>query len=223
MKRTARRGQIKRTTSLGQRPGPFKAKRPAARPAVRPKRGSDKGTTRRDGTASLQYTAKTGTRTGSKAKLDAREAVRSALETYAQRGVFSGFGQADRPGGKTVFSFIWLHDRHMELTLEAAKEALQFDRILPGVKAGTPFAVDLKRLIARLSSDEVPDYRRVDPTRAVLTCSNRQDHLSVRIAVKTNDYEYAVNRMVNVAHELFVYLRSDWPEYLVEYFNEPEE
>ena len=162
-------------------------------------------------------------RAGSKAKLDAREAVRSALEDYAQRGVFSGFEEADGPGGKTIFRFIWLHDRHMELTLEPAKKALRFDRILPGVKAGTPFAVDLKRLIESLRSDEVPEYRRVDPARAALTCSNRQDHLSVTIAVKRDDYEYAVNRMVNVAHELFVYLRSAWPEYLMEYFNEPEE
>jgi hypothetical protein len=214
---------MERTTRLGQRPEPLKEKRPAAGCSVRAKRGSDKGPTRRDGAVSLRDTANTGARVGTKAKLDPNALVRSALENYAQRGVFSGFGQADGPGGKTVFSFIWLHDRHMELTLEPAKKALRFDRILPGVKAGTPFAVDLKRLIERLRSDEVPAYRRVDPARAALTCSNRQDHLSIRIAVKRNDYEYAVNRMVNVAHELFVYLRSAWPEHLIEYFNEPEE
>ena len=214
---------MKRTTSLGQRPGPLKEKHPAARRSVRAKRLPGKASTRRDGGVSLRDTAKTGTRVGSNAKVDPRDLVRSSLENYAQRGVFSGFGQADGPGGKTVFSFIWLHNRHMELTLEPANEALRFDRILPGVKAGTPFAVDLKQLIERLRSDEVPAYRRVDPARAALTCSNRQDHLSVRIVVKGNDYEYAVNRMVNVAHELFVYLRSAWPEYLIEYFNEPEE
>jgi hypothetical protein len=214
---------MKRTTSLGQRPGPLKEKRPAARRSVRAKRGSDQAPTGRDGDVSLRDTVKTRTRAGSEAKLDPREFVRSSLENYAQRGVFSGFGQADGLGGKTIFSFIWLHNRHMELTLEPANEALRFDRILPGVKAGTPLAVDLKRLIERLRSDEVPAYRRVDPARAALTCSIRKDHLSVRIGVKRNDYEYAVNRMINVAHELFVYLRSAWPEYLIEYFNEPEE
>jgi hypothetical protein len=214
---------MKRTTSLGQRPGPLKAKRPAARRSVRVKRASDKAPTQRDGGVSRRDTVKTGTRVGSKARLDPTELVTSSLENYAQRGVFSGFGQTDCSGGKTVFSFIWLHNRHMELTLEPANEALRFDRILPGVKAGTPLAIDLKRLIKRLRSDEVPAYRRVDAARAALTCSIRQDHLSVRIAVKKNDYEYAVNRMINVAHELFVYLRSAWPEYLIEYFDEPEE
>jgi len=214
---------MKRTTTLGQRPGPLKGKRSAARRSVRAKRGSEseKSPTRRDGGVSPHDTVKTGTRVGS--KLDTRAPVRSALEDYARRGVFSGFGEADGPGGKTVFSFIWLHNRHMELTLDPAGAALRFDRMLPGVKSGTPLAFDLKRLVDQLRSDEVPAYRRVDPVRAALTCSIRQDHLSVRIAVKKHDYEYAVNRMINVAHELFVYLRSAWPEYLIEYFNEPEE
>jgi hypothetical protein len=153
----------------------------------------------------------------------AQGAVRSALEGYAKRGVFSGFGYSEAPGGKTIYSFVWLHDRSMTLTLDPAKSALRFDRFLPGVKAGTPIAADLKRFIETLKSDEVPEYRHVDPERAALTCSNRQDHLSVTIAIKNNEYEYAVNRMVNVAHELFVYLRSAWPEYLVEHFDEPEE
>src|SRR6478752_2157537 len=102
----------------------------------------------------------------------AQDAVRAALEDYAKRGVFSGFGQTDTPRGKTVFSFVWLHDRPMELSLDPAKSELRFDRILPGVKAGTPLALDLKRLIEKLTSDEVPQYRRVDPQRAALACSN---------------------------------------------------
>jgi hypothetical protein len=149
--------------------------------------------------------------------------VRSALEDYAKRGVFSGFEEVTGQGGKTIFRFVWLHDRHMELTLEPSKKALRFDRFLPGVKPGSLFAGDLKRLLEKLTSNDMPDYRRVDPARAALSCSNRRDYLSIKIVVKKNDYQYAINRMVNVAHELFVYLRSDWPEYLAEYFNEPEE
>jgi hypothetical protein len=157
------------------------------------------------------------------AVLDPSGVVRSALEDYARRGVFSGFEEVAGQGGKTIFRFVWLHDRHMVLTLEPSKRALRYDRILPGVQPGTLFARDLKRLFEKLGSDEMPDYRRVDPARAALSCSNRRNYLSIALAVKKNDYRYAINRMVNVAHELFVYLRSDWPEYLVEHFNEPEE
>jgi hypothetical protein len=214
---------MKRTATRGQPPAPSKKKRPAAGRSVSAKRSTSKAPTRRDSAVSRSDTAKSSIRAAFKAKIDDKQVVRSALENYAKRGVFTGFTHADGPEGKVIFSFMWLHDRQMELTLVPAKKALRFERMLPGVKSGTPFALDLKRLIERLKSDEVPQYRRVDPARASLTCSNRQDHLSVSIAVKGDDYEYAVNRMVNVAHELFVYLRSDWPEYLMEYFNEPEE
>jgi hypothetical protein len=157
------------------------------------------------------------------AGFDAAEVIRSALEDYARRGVFSGFEEVGGKAGTTIFRFVWLYDRPMELTFDPSKKALRFDRFLPGVKPGTPFARDLKRLFENLRSDEMPEYRRVDPARAALSCSNRRDCLSIAIAVKKDDYQYALNKMVNVAHELFVYLRSDWPEYLVEYFNEPEE
>jgi hypothetical protein len=157
------------------------------------------------------------------AELNATVIVRAALEDYARRGVLSAFEEVAGEGGRTIFRFVWLYDRQMELTFEPAKKALRFDRFLPGVKPGTPFASDLKRLLEKLRSDKMPDYRRVDPVRAGLSCSNRRDYLSIAIVVKNNDYAYAINRMVNVAHELFVYLRSDWPEYLVEHFNEPEE
>ena len=202
MKRTARRGQTKRAADRREQTSLLKKKRPPGGRIARAKRGFPDG---------------------SKSARGAREVVRWALEDYAKRGVFSGFEEVEGPGNTTVFRFIWLHDRHMSLTLDPAKRSLRFDRLLPGVKAGDPFTADLKRLVKSLKSDGVPEYRRVDPARAALTCSNRQGHLSVAVTVKKDDYEYAVNRMVNVAHELFVYLRSAWPEYLMEYFNEPEE
>jgi hypothetical protein len=183
---------------------------------------------RRAGAAAARKSGKARTATAATGRLDtagldATVVVRSALEDYARRGVLSAFEEVAAEGGRTIFRFVWLHDRPMELTFEPAKKALRFDRFLPGVKPGTPFARDLKRLLEKLRSDEMPDYRRVDPARAALACSNRRDYLSIAIVVKKNDYPYAINRMVNVAHELFVYLRSDWPEYLVEHFNEPEE
>jgi hypothetical protein len=178
---------------------------------------------RRVAASSTRGAAKARTRTSAAADSQTRDVVRTALEDYAKRGVFSGFKETDSSEGHAVFSFVWLHDQPMELTLDASKRALRFERMLPGVKSGSEFAADLKRLIQSLRSNAVPDYRRVEPKRASLTCSNRQNHLTVAVAVKKNDYPYAVNRIVNVAHELFVYLRSAWPEYLMEYFNEPEE
>jgi hypothetical protein len=205
---------------------PALPKEKAAGPAVRAK-PTKKAPARRAGAAAreLERAPASAASTGRRdvPGLDATGVVRSGLEDYARRGVFSGFEEVAGQGGKTIFRFVWLHDRHMELTLDPPKNALRFDQLLPGVQPGTPFARDLKRLLEKLKSNEMPDYRRVDSTRAALTCSNRRDRLSIAVTVKKNDYQYAINRIVNVAHELFVYLRSDWPEYLVEHFNEPEE
>lgn len=177
----------------------------------------------RAGAAAARKVPRASGRASSTGQLDGTTVVRSALEDYAKRSVFSRFEEVAGQEGTTIFRFVWLHDRHMELTLDPAKKALRFDRFLPGVKPGTLLARDLKRLLEKLRSDEMPEYRRVDPARAALSCANRGDYLSIAMTVKTDDYQYAINRMVNVAHELFVYLRADWPEYLVEYFNEPEE
>src|SRR5690349_11878651 len=92
---------------------------------------------------------------GSQAARGARDIVRSALEDYAKRGVFSGFEEIEGPGNTTVFRFIWLHDRPMSLTLDSAKRSLRFDRLLPGAKAGDPFTVDLRRFVQSLKSDDV--------------------------------------------------------------------
>ena len=216
---------MKRAARRASRPALLKEK--AAGRAVRAK-PAETAPTERAGAAAARKVGRARAGAASKAPLDAagfhaRGVVRSALEDYARRGVFTGFEEGGGQGGQTIFRFVWLHDRHMELTFDPSKKALLFDRFLPGVKPGTPFARDLKRLFEKLRSDEMPEYRRVDPARAALSCSNRRDYLSIVIAVKKDDYQYAINRMVNVAHELFVYLRSDWPEYLVEYFNEPEE
>src|SRR5271166_6578677 len=56
------------------------------------------------------------------AGLDATGVVRSALEDYARRSVFSGFAEVAGQGGKTIFRFFWLHDQHMELTLDPSKK-----------------------------------------------------------------------------------------------------
>jgi hypothetical protein len=47
--------------------------------------------------------------------------------------------------------------------------------------------------------------------------------VSISLKVKKNQYAYAVNRIVNLVHELFVHLRNAHPDYLVEYFDVPQE
>ena len=145
--------------------------------------------------------------------------VREALQAYADRGVFRGFSEI-KPGN---FKFVWLLHRQMELAVDPAKRALRFKQLLPGVSAKSPLYADLKSFIEQRHDRALPDHRRVDRKRAEVTCLNRSGAVSITLMVKNNQYAYGVNKIVNLVHELFVYLREAHPDYLVENFDVPQE
>lgn len=145
--------------------------------------------------------------------------VRENLQAYADRGVFRGFSEIRR--GR--FSFVWLIRHQMDLSVDIPKNALQFKRLLPGVPANSTMYAELKSFIRRRHDRELPDHRRIDRTRAEASCSNRGGFISVSLKVKDNQYAYGVNRIVNLVHELFLYLRDAHPDYLAEIFDVPQE
>ena len=147
------------------------------------------------------------------------EVVCESLQGYADRGVFRGFSES-KPG---QFKFVWLLQHPMELQLDATNQELRFKQLLPGVTARSPLYAELKQFIAARHDRTLPEHRRVDRRRADVTCSNRSGFVSLTLTVKKNQYEYGVNRLVNLVHELFLHLREHHPEYLVENFNVPQE
>jgi hypothetical protein len=145
--------------------------------------------------------------------------VRDILQSYADRGVFRGFSES-QPGH---FKFVWLMQHPMELTFDVAKQELRFKQLLPGVAARSALYAELKQFIAERHDRALPEHRRIDRRRAEVTCSNRGGLVSITLLVKKNQYEYGVNRIVNLVHELFLHLREHQVEYLVENFNAPQE
>jgi hypothetical protein len=81
----------------------------------------------------------------------------------------------------------------------------------------------LKRFIQERHAGELPEHRRIDPARALLSCTNRSGFVSLSLRVKNSQYSYGVNRLVNVVHELFVHLRDCYPDYLARNFDVREE
>jgi hypothetical protein len=69
----------------------------------------------------------------------------------------------------------------------------------------------------------LPEHRRIDRRRAEISCANRGGFVSISLKVKRNEYAYGVNRIVNLAHELFLHLKDAHPEYLAENFDVPLE
>jgi len=145
--------------------------------------------------------------------------VRENLQAYADRGVFRGFSEI-RNGR---FQFVWVVDHPMELSVDTAKHELRFKRLLPNVPAKSALYTELKSFIERRHDEGLPEHRRIDRKRAEVSCANRGGYVSVSLRVKKNQYAYGVNRIVNLAHELFLHLRERRPEYLMENFDVPQE
>ncbi len=149
----------------------------------------------------------------------ALSAVRESLQAYADRGVFRGFSEIKN--GR--FQFVWTLDHRMELSVDTAKRELRFKRLLPNVPARSALYAELKSFVEGRHDEEAPEHRRIDRKRAEASCANRGGFVSVSLKVKNNQYAYGVNRIVNLAHELFLYLRERRPEYLMENFDVPQE
>jgi hypothetical protein len=149
--------------------------------------------------------------------------VRDRLQAYADRGVFRSFCEGKTKSGLPAFRFTWLAGRPLELAVDTAKNQLRFRDILPGVAARSPLYAQLKEFVAAQHDESRPEHRRVDRRRAEASCSNRSQSVTIALAVKSDQYDYATNRIVNLVHEVFVYLRDACPEYLVENFDVPQE
>ncbi len=145
--------------------------------------------------------------------------IREILQAYADRGIFRGFNEAS--GGR--FRFIWMMRHEMELKVEAEKNTLRFKNLLPGIPARSALHAELKKFIEERHDPTLPEHRRIDRRLAEASCLNRAGRVSISMRIKKNQYEYGVKRLVNLVHELFVHLRSTYPEYLVENFDVPEE
>jgi hypothetical protein len=145
--------------------------------------------------------------------------VKDALQAYADRGIFRGFSEV-KPGH---FKFVWLIQHQMELTADTGKGELRFKQLLPGIPAKSPLYSELKSFIHYRHDRDLPEHRQIDPKRAELSCANRGGVVSLSLKVKNNEYEYGVNRIVNLVHELFLHLREAHPDYLVENFDVPQE
>ena len=149
--------------------------------------------------------------------------VRKGLQAYADRGVFRGFDEVKSRNGKQAFKFVWLGNRRLEFNLDAENRILSFNKLLPNVPSKSALYSDLNRFVKSRSDRSVPKHRRVEPRYAEVTCTNRRGDVSIALKVVNNRYEYGLNRLVNLAHEIFVQLNDKYADYMSENFDLPQE
>ena len=125
--------------------------------------------------------------------------------------------------GKRNFRFVWLGSRPIEFSLDQDKRLLIFNKLLPNIPSKSILYSDLRSFVKSRNDDALPNHRRVDPRYAEVYCANRFGDVSIALRVKRNQYAYGLNKLVNLAHEIFVQLNDKYSEYMTENFDAPQE
>jgi hypothetical protein len=151
------------------------------------------------------------------------DVVRKGLQAYADRGVFRGLDEEKPRNGRRAFRFAWVGSRSLELSLDSKKHLLSFNKLLPNVPSKSKLYSDLSRFVDGRSDRRLPKHRRIDGRYAEVFCRNRRGVVSLELRVKNDRYAYGLNKLVNLAHEIFVQLGDSYAEYMTENFDAPQE
>lgn len=147
--------------------------------------------------------------------------VQAALERYAQRGSFRSFSTAPRTAGRIAFTFSWFRDVTFHVVFDGRRRTLTFVDMLPGIEARSDMDRALRAFVRMYTSTAVPEHRRVDPRRVVVSVVNRAGAESLKFAFRTKDVDYAVRKAVNLAHDILQDFLNDgrYVQYSVDHFN----
>ena len=154
---------------------------------------------------------------------DELSAVRERLKEYADRGVFRGYTERPARLGRILFRFSWLARDPYDLQYEPRTGTFVFLNALPKVAARTPLARALKTFVKGRSDESLPEHRRIDPTRASVSAFVRRGEMRLSVVARRGHHAYAANRVVNLMHEVYLYLNSYYPEYLWENYDVPQD
>jgi hypothetical protein len=140
------------------------------------------------------------------------------MEGYAKRGVFRGFSKRRTRDGIAAFQMIWHRERVFDLIVDTKEKIIVIPAVLPAVPVGSPLYKDFKAFVESNHSATLPDHRRIKKTKARVRCANRRGNVSLTMAVRDSDYEYALQRLIHLVHETFLIFLTSGPyrDYLVE-------
>jgi len=149
--------------------------------------------------------------------------VRERLQWYADRGVFRRFSELGPLGDRYRFRFSWLGTAPLALDYSPENGTFTFRSLLPHVPARSALFEEIQTFVVGRGSPRLPPHRRVDRRRARIRCLPARGTVSVELVATRNHHEYGVNRVVNLVHEVFLYLHEYQPEYMWAHLDSPEE
>ena len=149
--------------------------------------------------------------------------VEAVLRSYAERGVFRALDMRARKNGAPEYTLHWLTDVPMRLVSESKGRLLILKNLLPNVPRRSALYADLQRFIEERFDGSLPAHRRIDPRALEVAWVVERKKASLALKVKNGDPGYAAGRLVNLTHELFVFLQGSWADYLWETFGTSSE
>jgi hypothetical protein len=147
--------------------------------------------------------------------------ARQQLQAYADRGVFRSFAEQVTKDGKVEFQFLFFGQKALTVVFSEKEHAMVLKGMLPDVSAD--LYAHLKGFLKDLFDPGLPEHRRIDKNLADVKFVKRGGSLSLVFQVKKNQYQYGVNKLINLASWIHTDLQSWYPNYLAEVMGEPQE
>ncbi len=94
---------------------------------------------------------------------------------------------------------------------------------LPAVEARSDLRKAIRDLIRERCKPAQPAHRAIDLRRAAVRTSSRGARMSISLESLDADYVYATQKLIFLAHEIWLLLQSDWAEYMWENLGAPVE
>jgi len=151
------------------------------------------------------------------------EYVREHLQHYAERGVFSGLRETSARSNQYTFNFRWLLDSEYQLTWDETNRQFLFKELLPGLSYPGFLDRELRRFTEERASTSLPEHRRIDSDKAILSYNIRLGCGRIRLSLKEGDVPYGLRSALTFVNDLVAWLHLYHIDYLHENFGLPEE
>jgi hypothetical protein len=155
--------------------------------------------------------------------LNPADQVEAVMQSFAERALFRAFSRGSTRGARTDFKMLWHRDRDFTLVLDAKAKTLTFPSVLPEIPARSQMDREFREWVAARQSSELPDHRRIDPSKCSLACMNKKGHMQVTLTLKgkTPDWDYGARKLVTLVHEVYMSFIHDgrYYTYMIDTFD----
>ena len=113
---------------------------------------------------------------------------------------------------------IWHYERAFDLIVETRKKIILTPVGLPAVPARSPLYKHYQAFGKSHHAATPPDHGRIEKSKLRVRYADRRGNFCLTMALRDEDYAYALQRLVHLVHETFLIFLVDGPyrDYMTE-------